>query len=347
MRRKGWSAEVWALHSEMQGALLRAIHGLEQHIQDLFAQWNHGDLLQHAEELLAALSAESVSTDAATQQTRAAQAPAQADGGTAAEGSSAERSRPEPSALHDESLCDSGRNLTPGSALPKESVGGNANEGQSSRAGMHSSAAQPPSSEDMPSTSRQNSAQLPEEDAQPQQEITVTSVRTAEKVAQVRDSDDAPATHDCSNGRRVSQAAEEHETSRPDSTGVEGLCTRLRAALAEPLSPAMALAALAAVHAGAASLGLAASVGRMSWPLYLIGTRDSFTHHLHAECSRVSSMRTVGCFWGVWCMQQQRAHAEGPWRIGPILPDAGALWRPRVHEDRVLLPSPFRARQLL
>ena len=54
----------------------------------------------------------------------------------------------------------------------------------------------------------------------------------------------------------------------------------------------MALAALAAAHAGAASLGLAASAGRMPWPLYLIGTRDSFTHHLHAECSRVSSSCT-------------------------------------------------------
>ena len=36
--------ELCVLHSEMHSALLGAIHGLEQHIQDLFAQWNRGDL---------------------------------------------------------------------------------------------------------------------------------------------------------------------------------------------------------------------------------------------------------------------------------------------------------------
>ena len=276
----------------MQSALLGAVHGLEQHVQDLFAQWNHGNLLKHAEELLTALSAENISTDAATLQPEATQAPAQANGSTAPEGSTAGYSCPQPSALHDECLCDSGGDITPGSALPKNSVGGDAYEGQSSPAGLHNSAAQPPSSEDMPSTSRQTSAQPPDEDPQPQLEITSTSVQTAENAARDRDSVEGPATHERVRGRHISQAAEEHEASQPDSMGARGLSARLRAALAEPLSAAMALAALAAAHFGAASLGLAASVGRMPWPLYLIGTRDSFTHHLHAECSRVSTACT-------------------------------------------------------
>ena len=280
-------------HSEMHSTLLGATHGLEQHIQDLFAQWNCGDLSKHAEELLAALYAESVSTDVANLQPEAAQAFAQAHVSTAAEGSNAEHSRPEPSALHNDSLCNSGGNITPDSALPKATVGGDAKEGQSSAAGMHSSAAQPSGSEDMPSTSRQSSAQLPDKDVQPQLQITSSSLQTAEEVAQFRDSDDAPATHGCSKGRRCfPQPAAEQEASRPDSRGAEGVCTMLRAALAEPLSPAMALAALAAAHAGVASLGLAAGAGRMPWPLYLIGTRDSFTHHLHAERSQVSTSCT-------------------------------------------------------
>ena len=280
------------LHSEMQSTLLGAMHGLEHHIQDLFAQWNHRDLLKHAEGLLAALNAESVSTAAAILQPKAAQAIAQANISTATEGSNAEHSQSESSAPHDDSLCDSGGDVTPGSASPKAIIDRDPKEGQSSRADMHSSAAQPPSSGDVPSESGQTSAQPPVEDAQPLLEITSTSVQTTERVATSRDSDAPPATHDCGNSRHVSQAAEEHEASRADSAGAEGVCARLRAALAEPLSPAMALAALAAAHAGAASLGLAAGAGRMPWPLYLIGTRDSFTHHLHAECGRVSSSCT-------------------------------------------------------
>ena len=283
----------------MHSALLGAIHGLEQHIQDLFAQWNRGDLLKHAEELLAALSAESISTAAAILQPEAAQAFAQATISTATEGSDAEHSHLEPSAPHDDGLYDSSGTVTPGSAPLKTFIGGDSDEGKRSRADMYSSAAQPPSSEDMPSTSRQTSAQLPDEDVQPQLQITSSSVQTAGKVAQVRDSDDAFATHDCSKGRHVSQAAEAHETSGPDSTNAQSVCARLRAALTGPLSPAMALAALAAAHGGAASLGLAASAGKMPWPLYLIGTRDSFTHHLHAECSRVSTLCTQCTAFGV------------------------------------------------
>lgn len=59
--------------------------------------------------------------------------------------------------------------------------------------------------------------------------------------------------------------------------------------------PAMAVAVLAAVHAGATSLGLAAGLPKMPWPLYLIGTRDSFTHHLHADQRRVSPFSLL-CF---------------------------------------------------
>ena len=70
--------------------------------------------------------------------------------------------------------------------------------------------------------------------------------------------------------------------------GAESMSERLQAVLKGPVSAAKALAVLAAVHTGAASLGLAAGLGRMPWPLYLIGTRDSFTHHLHAQRSRVS-----------------------------------------------------------
>ena len=162
----------------MQGTLLGAIHGLEQHIDDLFAQWNHGYLLEHAEELLAAIGTESVSTDAAAQQPEAAQASAQADSSTSAEGSYAEHSRPKPSALHGKSLWDS-------SALSKTCISGNAKEGESSPAGMHSSAAQPPSSVDVPGTLRQKPKQLSEEAAQPQLKITSTSLQPAEEVARV------------------------------------------------------------------------------------------------------------------------------------------------------------------
>jgi len=83
--------------------------------------------------------------------------------------------------------------------------------------------------------------------------------------------------------------------SEPCVQATQHVSQTLRALLKGVVCPAMAVAVLAAVHAGATSLGLAAGLPKMPWPLYLIGTRDSFTHHLHADQRRVSPFSLL-CF---------------------------------------------------
>ena len=54
----------------------------------------------------------------------------------------------------------------------------------------------------------------------------------------------------------------------------------------EPGDPAVSLVLASAAHTAASDLGLSAGVGPLPWPLYLIATRDSFTHHLQAHSTK-------------------------------------------------------------
>ena len=70
---------------------------------------------------------------------------------------------------------------------------------------------------------------------------------------------------------------------------------RAWAELQAPGDPAISLVLASAAHTAACDLGLAASVGPLPWPLYLIATRDSFTHHLHAHCTQARSSHLQCC----------------------------------------------------
>lgn len=53
-----------------------------------------------------------------------------------------------------------------------------------------------------------------------------------------------------------------------------------------PGDPAVSLVLASAAHTAASDLSLSTGIGPLPWPLYLIATRDSFTHHLHAHSTK-------------------------------------------------------------
>ena len=58
--------------------------------------------------------------------------------------------------------------------------------------------------------------------------------------------------------------------------------------------PAAALVLASAAATAACDMGLASGAGPVPWPAYLIGTRDSFAHHLHAQPTEVTNGWSAG-----------------------------------------------------
>ena len=122
-----------------------------------------------------------------------------------------------------------------------------------------------------------------------------------------------------------------------------------------PGDPAVSLVLASAAHTAAADLGLISGIGPLPWPLYLIATRDSFTHHLHVRRTQArashaqlivaaniiyNSGRTHFCFTlrvlSAW-------HAECRSRM---LAAAGGADGPGLREKHVLLRRRRRPQQL-
>ena len=259
------------LHRTIQGALLGAIHGLEQHCAGRFAEWNHQALLRHARHVATTLSAAeptSISSKIAPSHAELLQR----ESPLATSGSTPPEAPPSPMDVDTDVLggppqqgnveehCLDNGHTTAGSCEPELLSPGSA------AALLGSDASHP----DMDAASC-----LPNAITVERRAGSMTAVEAA-----------GPLLFDCLLQRSAPQA---QQPRCPAADGTESMSERLQAALKGPVSSAKALAVLAAVHTGAASLGLAAGLGRMPWPLYLIGTRDSFTHHLHAEQSRVRS----------------------------------------------------------
>ena len=249
-------------HRTAQCALLGAVHGIEQHCAGLFAEWNHQALLQHAQHVANALLAgaprkisSNVSPSHAELQT---QSPLSAAG-----------SAP-PQAFKTFSAQHSG---VSGGQSEQQSM---EEQHQASHTREASHAPQPSSTG---SCSHVLRASTHADDC-----TTIASIvdSTAGSMAATKA---AGPLAECPLQPSAPQA---HQPLCCPVEGTESVSGMLQAVLKGPLSSAKALAVLAAVQTGAASLGLAAGLSRMPWPLYLIGTRDSFTHHLHAEQSRVS-----------------------------------------------------------
>ena len=226
----------------MQSVLLGAMHGLERHIAGLFAEWNHKALLQHADELAAALGVERAwptTSPIATHSQEAVHPPRACSGSIC----------PETPRLNE--------GMRPGpmqACLAGETMGTDGSNGSAT-------------------------AQLPDAQCRQMGTHTPSSSPSTEGIKESCPlSRDGSQTSNFSLGCGTGQLPDGHAQSLSES---------LSAILAGLMSPAMALTILAAVHMGAASLGLAAGLAKMPWPLYLISTRDSFTHHLHAERSQV------------------------------------------------------------
>ena len=64
------------------------------------------------------------------------------------------------------------------------------------------------------------------------------------------------------------------------------------AELQAPGDPAVSLVLASAARTAASDLGLAAGVGPLPWPLYMIATRDSFSHHLHAHSTQARILQS-------------------------------------------------------
>lgn len=75
------------------------------------------------------------------------------------------------------------------------------------------------------------------------------------------------------------------------------------AGMSVPGDAASALVLASAASSALAALGISSSAGPVPWPLYLIGTRDSFTYHLHAESNQVRGI----VFLILLCKQIKRA----------------------------------------
>ncbi len=244
-------------HRTAQCALLGAVHGVEQHCASLFADWNRQALQQHAQHVATSLSAgastgisNDVSPSRSEQQMQSPLA--------------AVDSSPSPSAQHRGGTDGQSEQQSAGEQYQAGDIREGGLAPRLSSKGPCTDVSQPNShAEDCPTIAR-----------------TVDSTAGSMAGAEAAD-----ALAECPG---QFSAPQEHQPPCCPIDGTESMSGVLQAVLKGPLSSAKALAVLAAVHTGTASLGLAAGLGRMPWPLYLIGTRDSFTHHLHAEHSRVS-----------------------------------------------------------
>ena len=256
------------LHRTVQSALLGAVHGLEQQCADLFADWNHQALLQHARHVADTLSAaepSTVSSDAAPSHAELLQMHSP----HATPVSAPPEASTSPGTVHS-SVCD---------GTPKQE--GTEERRQDAHTREGSPAPQLPSTGSKAAPACSNALQ-PDSDAVHRPTSASTADSRAGSVTAVEGAGLLTETP-----LQPSAPHAQQPRSRPADRAAS-TSERLQAVLKGPVSSAKALAVLAAVHTGAASLGLAAGLGRMPWPLYLIGTRDSFTHHLHAEQSRVS-----------------------------------------------------------
>lgn len=266
--------DILTLHRGVQSALLGAIHGLEQHCARLIAEWNHQALFDHAQHLTDSfaaglLTATSSGAPPGHEKLQQRQSSHATLGG----------SPPETLETPDSEQADAA-----GGSGKQESADVQC---QGTRTGE---ASRP---------------QLPGL-AAPAALASSNALQTSPKAS------DQPATAigtDCEAGSLSAYGAAgsprgcDHQPARPPAEqlasrlaeGAKSGSERLQAVLEGPVSPAMAVAVLAAVHAGAASLGLTAGLHRMPWPLYLIDTRDSFTHHLHVEHCHVVSSPAAAC----------------------------------------------------
>lgn len=263
------SQDKYVLHRAVQGALLGAIHGLEQHCAGRFAEWNHQALLRHACHV--------ATTFSATEPTGVSSevAPSHAE------------------------LLKRGSPLATSVSTPPEAPpspravdtdvpGGPPQQGNGEEHCLDSPTTEGSRAPQLPSPGSAaalpgSDASHPDSDAASCLPSAITVESRAGSMTAVKAAGPLP---DCP---RQPSAPQAQQLRCPAADGMESMSERLQAALKGPVSLARALAVLAAVHMGAASLGLAAGLGRMPWPLYLIGTRDSFTHHLHAEQSQVRS----------------------------------------------------------
>ena len=97
--------------------------------------------------------------------------------------------------------------------------------------------------------------------------------------------------------------------------------------------PAAALVLASAAATAASDMGLASGAGPVPWPAYLVGTRDSFTHHLYAQSRQVSDGWSV--YNTQFCMQLQFRRS--------FMHVAGSGEGADMHKDGLLLsgrPSP-------
>lgn len=69
------------------------------------------------------------------------------------------------------------------------------------------------------------------------------------------------------------------------------------AGLGASVDAASALVLASAATSALAALGVSTSAGSLPWPLYLIGTRDSFTYALHAEQTEVRGFEYLPSTW--------------------------------------------------
>ena len=247
--------------------MLGAVHGIEQHCAGLFAEWNHKALLQHAQHVADTLSAEastSISSDVS---------PSHAELQTQCPLAAVDSAAPDP--------------LGSPSAQPSGVVGVHSEQLSMEEQYQDSQTREDSHAPQLPSTDSCTHVLQPNSHAEDC--LTIASMIDS-AAGSMAASEAAEGLAECPLQPSDCQA---QQAGSNLAEGAEGMPVRLQAALKGPMSLAKALAVLAAVQTGAASLGLAAGLGRMPWPLYLIGTRDSFTHHLHAEQSRVSLLTPV------------------------------------------------------
>ena len=259
------------LCSETQGALLGAMHSLEQEVAELFKEWNWEALVHHAQELVQALSADMPSQGRAGSSTGCAQVEQQGIPEDRPETVDALRTASTEPLVASEgctiAVQEPSSSITEGSCQHVETTAGSS--------AQLSSSPQPASEPSCSARVSESLACLANGTTPCGTPTGADPVREGDRIA--LHSSEPPGSP---TGQHMSENAE-------GPCDAKVFLERLHAALEAPLSPATALAVLAAVHVGAASLGRAAAVARMPWPLYLIGTRDSFAHHLHVERSQV------------------------------------------------------------
>jgi hypothetical protein len=89
------------------------------------------------------------------------------------------------------------------------------------------------------------------------------------------------------------EAAAPEQTARSAAAVAAGDGLSAWAAAHPAGDPAAALVLASAAFTAACDMGLASGAGPVPWPQYLISTRDSFTHHLHARATQASHVLAI------------------------------------------------------